>query len=745
MGNEIQKDLILDPNSFAFVLDETKGNISCWVGPIKTSLSQSDKLVRFNNKSKKFVLCENYEDAIQSFITVPEGWYCVLKNPAENNCHPIPGTSNSTPTNLQIGHKVNINGPTSFALYPGQMVEVIQGHYLKSNQYLVAKVYDEVNLHNYIGYENVYDGKTFLIKGIDECFYIPMTGIEIVKTYDGNYVREAVILESLEYCILKDENGNKRYIHGPNVVFPTVTETFLLNSNNSPIFKAIELSPLSGVYVKIVADYDNHKTGEELFITGNETAIYYPRPEHALISYEGKTIHYAIAIPEGEGQYIMNRRTGEIKTVRGPAMYLPDPREEVVVKRTLTKKQCELLYPNNPRVLVANGYFDSHVEESNAVTYYSKGIDYFNRSNTYIPPRTINLDNSKYEGAVTIKVWPNYAVNVISGDGTRETVIGPKNTILDYDQTLETVIVDDEETVYLKMKDNIVKVKNYYVETLDGVGIKLDFQFVYDLYPTGDLFCTNNHAAKIKRAVCYSIDTLFKRIKLLDFLKSPNLDGLDEVDFLDTPVILQRYDFVDVKIADLVEDYNHTITSHNLDLEANEFSSMIEQKIAVLKEQQIRRNASLERLQAQEKAATEKQLFELNSQAEIKKIEQEQAIEELRELLEETTTKVFELQQERIKREREAAVEYKQKINTLDIEREKASAESLTVAMSSISPKLAAAMENTFNKDIIMAIAKAVSPYAIAQDSGVADTITKLLRGTPLEQLVKIEKTKDCK
>lgn len=47
----------------------------------------------------------------------------------------------NSPT-LKIGRKVNIAGPVSFSLYPGQMTKVIQGHRLRSNQYLLARVYD---------------------------------------------------------------------------------------------------------------------------------------------------------------------------------------------------------------------------------------------------------------------------------------------------------------------------------------------------------------------------------------------------------------------------------------------------------------------------------------------------------------------------------------------------------------------------------------------------------------------------
>lgn len=38
---ELQKDLVLSPNEYSYVLDETKGNVACNVGPHKMSLSQS--------------------------------------------------------------------------------------------------------------------------------------------------------------------------------------------------------------------------------------------------------------------------------------------------------------------------------------------------------------------------------------------------------------------------------------------------------------------------------------------------------------------------------------------------------------------------------------------------------------------------------------------------------------------------------------------------------------------------------
>lgn len=45
---ELQKDLVLSPNEYSYVLDETKGNVACNVGPHKMSLSQSDQFLRLS-------------------------------------------------------------------------------------------------------------------------------------------------------------------------------------------------------------------------------------------------------------------------------------------------------------------------------------------------------------------------------------------------------------------------------------------------------------------------------------------------------------------------------------------------------------------------------------------------------------------------------------------------------------------------------------------------------------------------
>lgn len=237
--------------------------------------------------------------------------------------------------------------------------------------------------------------------------------------------------------------------------------------------------------------------------------IYYPRPEHAMIQYDGKYMHHAIAIPEGEGRYILNRLTGEITTVTGPKMYLPDPRTEVVVKRKLTAKECRLFYPGNNEVLAYNDALTERTTEKNARKGQTNSTDVINnayatsnqadtlaifeananisRGVSYTKPRTITLD-TKYDGVVAINVWTGYAINVTSKTGKREVVVGPTTRLLDYDETLEYMELSTGrpkntdhllETAYLRVENN--KISDLInVQTQDFVDVQIKVSYCLD-------------------------------------------------------------------------------------------------------------------------------------------------------------------------------------------------------------------------------------------------------------------------
>ena len=811
---DMQKDLVLSINEYAYVLDRTKGNVSCWVGPAKTSLSTSDELVNFNERTKKFEPC-GYEQAIHLFTTAPENWYVILKNPAANDKHPNVGTANSLPDKIDIGRKVNIQGPVTFALYPGQMAKVIRGHALRSNQYLLARVYEAKSANASEGEmldadgnkietknKNYVNGQILVIKGTEVSFYIPPTGIEVIAIENKNdkgYVREAVTLERLEYCILKDEDGNKRYVHGPEVVFPEPTETFVESPNGSYIFRAIELSKISGIYAKVIAAYEEngvkHPVGEELFITGNDQMIYYPRPEHAIINYDGKMMHHAIAIPEGEGRYIMNRLTGEIKTVKGPAMYLPDPRTEVVVKRKLTPSQCELWFPGNREALAYNEALNEKAVEKGAtrkglmadldgITAFASTLNSANtlasleakanisRGTSYTKPRTITLDN-KYDGVVSVDVWTGYAVNVVSKSGKREVVCGPKTILLDYDQTFEVMEMSTGKpkstdnllrTVYLRHENNQVS-DVIMVETKDFVQAQVKVSYCVSFDPNAKdkwfkvenyvKYLTDHMRSLIKReAKKYTIEEFYD--KYIDIVRNiainkPTKNAVTSVDHPDNRPkgryfnengmyvhdceVLQLT--VQRDIARLLDEHQQAMVAKALELSHAEARVKVAEELsrAEKKEQDLRTQQAINKMELQQMEAEKKLEIQalINRKQEAEKVASQEAEKALQPLLDE-------IQKAKLAREKlsaDAKIEQDKAKAEIEKARQATYAETIATVMKSIGPDLVAALNSTSNAQVLEAVTKTMSPYALAKGESVAEFTDTLLRGTTLEGLLK--------
>lgn len=499
MTVERNGDMVLAQGEYALVQDGSNGDVQYLVGPNKSSLADTDSPVYFDAHKSRFVKC-SMREAIQACPAAVEGEYLVLKNPVKEDAesHPTKGKGSAVP--LADGCKVNIPGPIKFALYPGQSAETVKGHQLRSNQYLIVRVYneDEANanwkdavIKSADGksdkvatkVEELAIGKLIVIKGTDVSFYIPPTGIEVLKDENGEYVRSAVTLERLEYCILKDDEGDKRYVTGPAVVFPKPTEKFIIQ-NKQKAYQAIELNENMGLYIKVIADYKegerNYKAGEELFITGNEQKIYFPRAEHSLIKYGDELIHYAVAIPEGEARYVLDKTNGKVELINGPKMFLADPRTQVIVRRVLDNKTIELWFPGNEEAIEVNQEFAEDVTNDldylceSAKSVYSTSVrgamgsltaeKGMARNKSFTKPRTVTL-NTKYDGAVTIGVWTGYAVQVINKLGEREVVVGPKTRLLNYDESLEVVKMSTGKpkstdrlfkTVYLRAKNNKV-------------------------------------------------------------------------------------------------------------------------------------------------------------------------------------------------------------------------------------------------------------------------------------------------
>ena len=811
------RDLVLSINEFCFLQNKTNGSIRSHVGPLTMTISAQEALVTFNERTKKFEETTNFEVAKQLFVSAPEGWYIVLKNPATDGRHPEAGKPNSSPDTIKIGTKVNIPGPVSFALYPGQMAKTVRGHKLRSNQYLLARVYDAEAANKSLETatiidtegkevaaqkaENYFVGQLLVIKGTEVSFYMPPTGIEVIPVSGkGNdYVRDAVTLERLEYAILKDEDGEKRYVHGPSVVFPRPTETFVMSPKGNAIFRALELSPISGIYVKVIADYVDekgvkHPTGEELFITGNDQMIYYPRPEHAMIQYDGKYMHHAIAIPEGEGRYILDRLSGEIKTVVGPQMYLPDPRTEVVVKRRLTEKECNLIYPGNQEVLkynmeltekaieklarrggtnsvndaINNAYSTSNQEATLAIFETGSNIS---RGVSYTKPRTITLD-TKYDGVVGVNVWTGYAVNIVSKTGEREILVGPAARLLNYDETLEPVKLSSGcpkttdktiSTAYLRVENN--KVSDIVeAQTKDFVNVNVKVSYCVNFLPEfkNKWFSVDNYVkylcdrqrSLIKREIKkYNIEQFYANatdiVRNIAINYNPNTEVKSEESekqypagrlFKENGMLVHDTEVLAVgverKVAMTLEAHQEEMIAKCLELSDATKRAEVQEKLAEFekKEIELKHANRLHRLNLEREYELEQLDKKAKYDAEMRV--QKEAEEQARADMQKIVDVIEAAKLERAKKADEAKIETEKQLAAIEKSRQETYAATVKSIMESISEDLVAAMTNKANSEMLETVTKAMAPYAIANGESVADVTNKLLRGTGLDEVI---------
>lgn len=558
-------ELVLPSGEYAYTRDTTSGVTYVRPGPTVVNAQAQDEPVIYDPETGRFTAVP-LSQAAQINTVVPTGHYAVLYNPDPEGRLPEEG-SKAVAKVLLIGQRVHMPGPTTFALWPRQQAKVIEGHQLRSNQYLIVRVYDEdaakenwakavVKKANLVVTgddngkkvddaptvvtavddvpEDLSVGRLLVIRGTEVSFYIPPTGIEVVADNKGAYIREALTLERLQYCILIDESGEKRYVKGPDVVFPLPTERFHTNSKGDRHFRPVELNgKIQGLHVKVISGYvdtdGNHgpkgvkyKEGDELFITGATTPIYFPCPQHSAIKYDGKTKHFATAIPAGDGRYVMARHSGATRMETGGTkgcVYLPDPRNEVFVRRVLTEAECDNMYPDNSEVriyndalreiqlrapatrkgVVTNGEVKrstkmkrlsiADTEFADSSTYGQAlaeiGGDEFVRNASYTEPRQVTLGNNKFAGVPKINPWTGYAVMVTDTTGNRRVEVGPGRVLLGFNETLEALALSTGKpkttdrllrTAYLQINHN--KVSDLIeAETADHVRVLIKAAF----------------------------------------------------------------------------------------------------------------------------------------------------------------------------------------------------------------------------------------------------------------------------
>jgi major vault protein len=818
-----ERDLVLAPNEYAFISDETKGNINAYVGPHKTSLANTDQPVVFNPATKRFERV-TLEEAIHSFAVAPVGWYVLLKNPARDGTHPKTGSINNL-AELEVGRKRNLAGPVSFALWPGQMVRIIQGHHLRSNQYLVVHVYDEeaaranwasavikpqttgssdATTETTTGGELVVRleapdlsiGKLLVIRGTDVSFYIPPTGVEVVPDAGEVYVREAVTLERLEYCILLDEDGEKTFLRGPAVVFPRPTQTFV-ERDGARKFRAIELNETSGIYVKVIAPYVEsdgtpRKVGEELFITGREQMIYFPRPEHAAVRYGNQAMHNAVAIPAGEARYVLDRQGGNIRLERGPKIFLPDPRREVIVRRILDRRQVEQWFPGNVEAIRYNERLAA-LRENDAKDFVAEkdaraagapsatpdipaptraraptassssfGGDDFNRRQNFAQPRSIVLD-TRYDGAVSIAPRTGYAVQVVSKTGDRKVIVGPTTYLLAYDEVLQamdlstgTPKTDDKvhTTVYLRVLYNKVSdVVEAETADLVSIRIRLSYRVNFEGDPNAWFnvenyvkFLTEHLRSLVRAAVKhYRVQDLHPRAVpiIRDVVLGAQGENGKRPGRLFTENGMRIYDVevLDVEIGDaaieqLLVQAQHAAVQQTLTIggERRRLELVREKEAIDLEIQQIEASTG------QSRADVEKGIIAQKRELELARIASETACATERlaakRAEQEALDAVNAAELGRRRAQKNLELEAAEKDLTLRLRAVEAEVGAVAEKAKAVSPDLIAALQAFGDRALAERMAESMAPLAILGGESVSDVLARLLKGTKLAKVL---------
>lgn len=298
MADVRERDILVAPNEYAYVQDLTKGNIVLYVGPTKISLSNTERMIQFREGRFMPVTGDEAGLGVMRFVEASSSQYIVLENPPEDpSDRALPGANSAVP--LQRGRKIVVPGPAEFPLRPGQRAQVVDGHQLRQDEYVVVRVYDDT-----FDPELPPIGTERIVRGTERSFYVPVSGLEVVPLH-GAYVRRAWRMEPSAGLHLR-------------VVKPFIA------SDGYPVPPG------------------EYEAGQDLFLRGRE-GVFFPTE-----SLEVVDAVEAIPLAENEGIYVRDLKSGAVRIVEGPTSFLPDPTKEEVVHRALSPEQRALWGVEDP-------------------------------------------------------------------------------------------------------------------------------------------------------------------------------------------------------------------------------------------------------------------------------------------------------------------------------------------------------------------------------------------------------------
>lgn len=397
-----QREMVLAPNEYAFVLDRTSGHVNVFRGPHKEALSTDMRPVIWQDGRFVESDAEDISSAVRPFTRATEEQYVVLRNPqvGDGDKDKEMTLGKNSPVTLQTGKTVIRRGPVEFPLWPGQETEVIDGHQLHEDEYLRIRVSgpvapadatslwkvvredwrhttepqpqaeqktaekpDEVSAKPLPPEASFPFGAEYIVRGDKIQFFIPPTGVTVLP-FDASkrFVRRGIRLAADEYAMLVNRVGRVSYVYGPATVIPCVDQEFKNAPNGQPVFKAMAIDENSGVLLRTLAEMtvadarqrvpgavmvcessseskSNLPPGTQL-VVWKENRLVFPADGIEIVRGFG-----AVHIHSGTARYLKDLTKGTTHVVRGEKLYLADPRTEEFVERKLSAQEIELWFP----------------------------------------------------------------------------------------------------------------------------------------------------------------------------------------------------------------------------------------------------------------------------------------------------------------------------------------------------------------------------------------------------------------
>ena len=409
----------------------------------------------------------------------------------------------------------------------------------------------------------------------------------------------------------------------------------------------------------------------------------------------------------------------------------------------------------NKTDIINNAYSTSNQEATLAIFAANGNIS---RGVSYTKPRTIVLD-TKYEGVVAINVWTGYAVNVVSKTGKRETIVGPATRLLDYDETLEVINLSTGKpkttdkllsTAYLRVDNN--KVSDIVtVQTSDFVDVQLLLSYNVNFLPEykDKWFAVDNYVKHLcdrersllkREAKKYNIEEFYA--KAADIVRNIALNKSEKSDkgrlFAENGMLVTDVEVLSVKVeaqvAKLMERHQTEMIQKTLDLTDAARKAELTKEIAKYEreEAELAHNNKMYALALAQKAK-ETEMTNISAINAMRRAEDEAASKakaDMQKLLD--AVHAAELARDR------AADDERIKTEKMLAEIEKAKqdayAKNVVEMFKAISPDLVAALESQANASMLGGIGEAIAPYAIAGEESISQAVTRLLKGTTLEE-----------